>query len=155
MYLFPSQKGQADYSWSALRSSFRFLSVGLWYVQGRSEEGARDSVLVMHSFAFVITDSHCTRPTSMYEGRVFTGDVRSENIGEEMSHIQVFEEREELEWIRRDNIKRIGRSKVSGDPFVGSTIGCLRISRQPTNDSGQFEGSPHQASRGFHRQLPT
>lgn len=44
-------------------------------MQGRSEEGARDSVLedaaFMHSFAFVITDSHCTRPASMYEGRVF------------------------------------------------------------------------------------
>ena len=61
----------------------------------------------------------------------------------------------ESEWSQRINIKKIRRSKVSGDPFVGSAIGCLRISRQPTSQCTQFEGSPHQASRGFHRQLST
>lgn len=60
---------------------------------------------------------------------------------------------EEVEWIQRINItKKIRRSKVSGNPFVGSAIG---ISRQPTSNCTQFAGSPHQASKGFHRQLAT
>ena len=86
-----------------------------------------------------------------WQDTTYTGDARSEKGGEG-SHIQAGEE---LEWIRRIYIKKGRRSKVSGDPFVGNANGCLQISRQPHGGYRQIDGSPHQASKGFHRQLPT
>ena len=64
--------------------------------------------------------------------------------------------REELEWIQRINIKKIRGRKVSGaTPSSEVQLHALGISRQPTSDCRQFEGTPHQASSDIHRQLPT